>query len=101
MQGRKDNLVLLQLISQSIGVIVTIAITRWILIIPACVLIVVVGVLRHVYIRTTRDIKRFEAISKLLVELVIVFLIVTIFSEKSRLLSRDHNSRWHSEHPRL
>lgn len=52
------------ILSQAVGVIVTLAIANWLLLFPAAVLVTLIIVLRQLYLKTARDIKRYEAMSK-------------------------------------
>ncbi len=52
------------ILSQAVGVIVTLAIANWLLLFPAAVLVMLIIVLRQLYLKTARDIKRYEAMSK-------------------------------------
>lgn len=52
------------ILSQAVGVIVTLAIANWLLLFPAALLVSLIVLLRQLYLKAARDIKRYEAMSK-------------------------------------
>lgn len=48
----------------AVGVLTVVALVNWYLLFPALLLVVLVYYLRSIYIKTGRDVKRIEALSK-------------------------------------
>lgn len=53
-----------QIVTQVIGTIVVVAMAQWFLIFPAFVMIVIILIIRAAYIKTARDLKRFEGMAR-------------------------------------
>ena len=61
---------------QAIGIVIVVALVNPYLILPAIVLLIFTVIARGIYIKSARDIKRFEGLSndRLIIQLIIKFL---------------------------
>lgn len=55
-------------IAQAIGTVITVSIVNWYLVLPALALAVVIVAIRSVYIKTSRDIKRYDGLGMCLMD---------------------------------
>ena len=54
--------------TQIIGTIIVVALVNWYLIFPALAIILLILLIRWIYIRTGRDLKRFENLGKIIIK---------------------------------
>ncbi len=91
----------LQILTQAIGILIVVAIVNYYLVIPAIVLMVLTVKVRGIYIKSARDIKRFEGLSESIIEFKLKKYLIKIWclpnSSQSCIFTREHNTQWLSE----
>ena len=50
--------------TQVIGTIIVVALAQWFLVFPALIMIILILIVRAAYIKTARDLKRFEGMAR-------------------------------------